>query len=65
VASLSDQLVQIEHTSVAGYAWVPEDSYTNFWGPVEGWTLVAGGPAVTFLPAPMRYRGSYSAGIAR
>jgi hypothetical protein len=59
---MSSALVQIEHTSVAGSAWVPEDAFTTFWGPVEGWTLVAGSP-VTYLPAPMRYRGVYSSGI--
>lgn len=59
---MSDQLVQIQHASVSGTAWVPEDSYTAFWGPVEGWTLVAGG-SVNYLPAPMRYAGAYSSGI--
>jgi hypothetical protein len=59
---MTDQLVQIQHTSVAGTAWVPEDAYTTFWGPVEGWTLVAG--TISYLPAPMRYRGTYSSSIS-
>ncbi len=57
---MSDQLVQIQHTSVANTAWVTEDSFTGFWGPVEGWTLVAG--SINYLPAPMRYLGAYSSG---
>lgn len=55
-------MIQMTHPGISGEVSAPLDAFNVVWEPL-GWVLVEPEDDVEYLPAPMRYVGSWGSGV--